>query len=71
MAWREVGADVSIIERAISSAIETSEAPFQNGMIAQVMTTGFFDYSELAKKIPVPLQQLRTPLRYDDPNDGL
>ena len=53
---------------AAAYTTDDGEPALVNGMVARVMLSSFFDFAELSDLITVPIEDVRSPLRYIDPN---
>jgi hypothetical protein len=60
----------TILGDAATDAAQDAEQALVNGTVARVMLRTFFDFAEMSKLTPVPIDDVRGPLRYVDPNDG-
>lgn len=67
-ASRAIGANATILDDAAEPRDERAEPALTNGMVARVMLKSFFDFSEMSGLTSVPIEQVRQPLIYTDPN---
>lgn len=70
LASREVGAAVTHLHRSTPTYDNPDDPPVQNGQVIGVLLDSYFDLAEMAGKTPVPIDDVRRPLNYLDPNSA-
>ncbi|MBE7156918.1 MAG: restriction endonuclease [Rhodospirillales bacterium] len=61
-ASREKTATLTVLSEKQERELDQNEEPLRNGSVARVFMKGYFDFSELAGKTPVPIENVTRPL---------
>lgn len=65
---RACNGNSTILGEAATDTTDIGEPALVNGMVARVMLSSFFDFAEMSDLIAVPIEDVRSPLCYIDPN---
>jgi hypothetical protein len=68
LASRETGAAVTRLLASVTEADNPDDPPVQNGQVIGVLLDSYFDAAEMASLSQVPIDDVRRPVEYSDPN---
>ncbi|NJO33707.1 MAG: hypothetical protein HC869_11750, partial [Rhodospirillales bacterium] len=70
LASRESGSVVTHSHACATAVEDPDDPPVQNGQVIRILLDSHFDIAEMANLSPVPIDDVRFPVRYTDPNDS-
>jgi hypothetical protein len=68
LASRETGSIVTDLHAYATAAEDPDDPPVQNGQVIGILLRSHFDIAEMANLSPVPIDDVRRPVSYTDPN---